>query len=251
MATPQEKLNKQLVKAAGRGDIAAMALHLREGAEINGYGGAWQLYATALGNAAWNGHTRAITYLLEQGAEIDHVDKGGATALTHAIRMDRLDCVQELLRRGARTDMKDDKGRTALDLAVREEHPEIGELIMRHEEALAREKEKKIMAEAKAETALPPPKPKLDPAVVIFRSKAGNRVLEEIFNFEALERVTLVRANENAPVETMLRENFADMTNTTLLKKALAEHMVRGGKLTEQDVFITDKPKLTPRGGKL
>lgn len=246
MATPQEKLNKLLVKAAGRGDLAAMAMHLREGAQINGYGGAWQIYATPLGNAAWHGQARAIDYLLEQGAEIDHVDKGGSTALFHAIRMDRLACVKALLRHGART--KDDNGRSALDLAVKEGHSDIGECIMRHEESLAREQERQARAAAEAKEKKSVPQQKQDPAVVIFRSRAGNRLLEEVFNFEARERVTFVRADENAPVETMLRENFADMTNTALLKKALAEHARRGGKMTELDVFGSDKPKLSPPG---
>lgn len=249
MATPQEKLNKNLVKAAARGDIPAMALLLKEGAEINGYGGAWQLYTTPLGNAAWHGQTRAITYLLEQGAEIDHIDKGGETALSHAIRLDRLHCVEELLRKGARTDIKDHKGRDAFELAVRESRTEIGERIMRHNDMLKAKKERDSRAKAEPPRKEAPQTQKQDPDIVIFRHKAGNRVLEEIFNFAALERVTFVRANEDAPVEAMLRENFADMTNTTLLKRALAEHGKRGGKVTELDIFTNDKPKLSTPGG--
>ena len=90
--------------------------------------------------------------------------------------------------------------------------------------------------------------PKETPDVIILRQQAGDRLLEEIFNFAALERVTFVRKAPGAAVEAMLRENFADMSNTSLLEKAYAEHLRLGGKRAADEIFPAAKPKILPPG---
>lgn len=245
MATPQEKLDRRLVRAAGRGDIPAMTALLEKGANINGTGGLWQLYMTPLCHAASKGRRESIVFLLEHGADIDRADAWGYTPLATAILMSAPECVDELLTRGADAGIRDYKGRDALAFAAAQRKPRSREIILRHEAARRAAREKAREEERKKSTP-----PQEDPGVVIFRQHLGGRVLEDVFNFVSLERLTMVKSAENGPVETMLRENFADMRNRALLEKALAEHARRGGNVTEKDIFPDEKPKLRPPGDK-
>ncbi len=246
MATPQEKLNRSFVKAAENGKLADMEMYLIKGAEIDARGSAWQLGLTAIGSAAWMGHANAVRFLIGKGANINVRDGNGMTPLMHAADMQHVDCAEALLKAGAGLDYKDTKGRTAFDIAFQRRKPQLVQLINRFD--------MQRKAAAVAPTPEPPAKtepPKDTPDIVILRQQAGDRLLEDVFNFVALERVTFVRREAGAPIEAMLRENFADMSNTTLLEKAYAEHQRRGGTLSADMVFPDAKPKIQlPGAGK-
>ena len=62
--------------------------------------------------------------LIERGADVNHVDKKGMTALHYAASIDFGDSgmIELLLQSGARPDIKTPEGLTALDLARRYQH---------------------------------------------------------------------------------------------------------------------------------
>jgi ankyrin repeat protein len=60
-----------------------------------------------------------VVFLLENGAKIDAVNTFGNTALTLAVKANRLSVVQTLLERGANTDLQNNNGETAMILASR------------------------------------------------------------------------------------------------------------------------------------
>jgi len=234
MASPQEKVNRIFVKAASRGDIRTMEVALKAGADIEGKGGFWDLRMSALNNAALVGNEAATRFLLEKGAKVDGADAEGVTPLSYAVAGGHRGVAGILLAAGASLDARDKSGRTPLDEALRRKDPIMLQLLLRH--AAARE------AKPAAPAAVPgtPEKTAADtaenPDIIIFTTKAGNRRLEDIFNFAALERTTLVSTNEG-PVETMMRESFAALEGSPLLLKAFEEHRRRGGTAREADVF--------------
>lgn len=243
--TPAQR-DKKLRKAAKRGDAAEIARLLDAGADINAAGGFWG--NTALGWAADQGHLDCARLLLDRGAKIDAPNSLGWSPLVNAILGNRAPIVELLLEKGASTTLKDGSGRTPLDNALNYKMKAMVELLNKHREkqAAAREalrvaREEKFRLE-REETER---RAALEYAnVVVFRQRAGDLTLEDVFNFVSLERLTLVRKGENGPVETMTRQNMADMDNRTMLRKALAEHANRGGKLTEKDIFPDVKRKL-------
>ncbi len=246
MADPQEKLNRRLVKAAENGKVDEIEMYLIQGAEINAKGSSWQLGLTPVGSAAWMGHIRAVNFLIKKGANIEVRDGNGLSPLMQAVSMGHPDCAEALLKAGAKLDVKDTKGRTAFDLATRNRNPQLVKIVARYMQqakAALEAKENPQMAPVAEAITAPPPVTE-DPQVVILRQQAGDRLLEDIFNFAALERVTFVRKEPGAPVETMMRENFADMSNTSLLEKAYAEHVRRGGARTAAEIFPDAKPKM-------
>jgi len=83
---------------------------------------------------------------------------------------------------------------------------------------------------------------------VTFRNNLSNRILEEIYDFERLERISLVRKAPYKKVESMFRESFSRIEDEASLKKAFNEHVKRGGKTHEGKVFpytiIKSRPRL-------
>ena len=106
--TPQERLKtmgleptiERLVQYAAQGDttvvelIAAAGVALDTAEPTRG--------ATALHNAAAQGHARLVTRLIDRGAPLDAKDFNGATPLTNAAYFGRVDIVRVLLAKGAR-----------------------------------------------------------------------------------------------------------------------------------------------------
>ncbi|MDI1227883.1 MAG: ankyrin repeat domain-containing protein [bacterium] len=244
--TPEQR-DKKLRKAAKRGDAVEITRLLDAGADINATGGFWG--NTALGWAADQGHLHSVQLLLERGAKIDEPNSLGWSPLVNAIVSNHGAIVELLLEKGASVTVKDGSNRTPLDNAVNYKVKAMAELLNKHaaKQAAAREiqnrarddklrlEREEVERRASQEYA----------NVVVFKQRAGDLTLEDVFNFVSLERLTLVRKGENGPVETMTRQNMADMDNRTMLKKALEEHASRGGKLTEKDIFPDNKPKIT------
>ena len=63
--------------------------------------------------AARNGHREAVRALLEAGAEVDHADNDGCTALHAAAEEGHVEVIQTLLKAGADLNLRS-HGRTAL-----------------------------------------------------------------------------------------------------------------------------------------
>jgi ankyrin repeat protein len=94
----------------------------------------------------WDPEAQAalIQLLVEQGADVAHADRGGATALHRAVRARSVAAVRQLLDLGARTDaVLKSRGSSPLHLAVqstgaggtagtRDEQLEIVELLLQH-----------------------------------------------------------------------------------------------------------------------
>ena len=68
-------------------------------------------------NAVFGNKPNNIKFLVDNGGELEKVDKSGRSALHHACDQQHADCVEMLLKLGARTDVKDKKGRLPLDVA--------------------------------------------------------------------------------------------------------------------------------------
>lgn len=243
--TPEQR-DKKLRKAAKRGDAVEIARLLDAGANIDNADGFWG--NTALGWAADKGHIDCVRLLLERGARIDPVNALGWSPLVNAVVSNHGEIVDLLLEKGASITLKDGSGRTPLDNAVNYKMKDMVERLNKHSIKLAAEREIQRQAREEKLRLLREESERRASQeyanVVVFKQRAGDLSLEDIFNFVSLERLTLVRKGEDGPVETMTRQNMADMDNRTMLKKALEEHARRGGKLTEKDIFPDEKPKL-------
>lgn len=271
----QKELNRQFVKAAGKGDVGRLERLLSEGAELEAMASiSWRgKPLTALGAASSVYGREVIPFLLARGADINRQDGDGMTALMHAVRKDFYYTIELLLDNGARTDLVNNEGKTALAMSIQMETSGNSDLLRKHI-AVREEKEKQRQREAEyaaqrakereqerqkalvekpvvAAPVVPPqPEPKKeDPDIVIFRQKAGDRLLEDVFNFVSFERVTFVRRDVGAPVEAMTRQGFSDVENRDYLRKAFTEHVKRGGAVKEEDIFIETKAKISKLQG--
>ncbi len=81
--------------------------------------------------AASRGHTDILAFLLDHGAEINHTEKTGYTALMGAVIANRPEAAHLLLARGADPDIQEyENGQTALMMAVRNRNPELVRLLL-------------------------------------------------------------------------------------------------------------------------
>jgi hypothetical protein len=226
----QKKLNRQLAAAAREGNIRDIAALLDTGADIefrdDDY---WMM--TPLGIAAHKGHHPAVKLLLDRGAQIDAQDKVGDTPLMNSVHDSRREALEELLRRGANPNIQNNTGLTAADLA------------RRRSDAVIR---KSLGVDPD------PPKPVVPPPVeasqdeVVMRRKIGNKLLEEIFNFNACERISLIRSEASGPVEAMTRESF-DVIGERVLRRAFNSYVEQGGTIPETEVFPGTIAKIKPQ----
>ncbi len=108
------------------GDVAKMQLLLDHGARLHD--------SDALCYAATRGEVAAAALLLDRGIDINHADDNGgdtpnATALHLAARGGHLPVVVLLLDRGADCSVRDGRGRTARDIAIEYKHADVGALL--------------------------------------------------------------------------------------------------------------------------
>jgi serine/threonine-protein phosphatase 6 regulatory ankyrin repeat subunit B len=147
-----------LVAAAGAGRVGVVRLLIEAGAEVNQpdmheltplmhacHYGHLEVVLLLLNNgaladprpgkisalifAADGGHDRIVSLLIARGADIDHADETGATALIIAVRARKTSTVKLLISLGANLQHIDDNGRTALDYAPRARHHDIRQLL--------------------------------------------------------------------------------------------------------------------------
>lgn len=97
------------------GDLQQLKSHILAGADVNAkdyvYG------RTALIDASSSGHSEVVSYLIESGADIDHISKSGYTALGFAILRGNVASVQVLVDAGANIHIVNDQGISPLFLA--------------------------------------------------------------------------------------------------------------------------------------
>jgi hypothetical protein len=234
--------DKKLLRAAGKGNLEEIEKLLAAGANIETVGGFFSLGQTPLVQAIWYDKTEAVKLLLKKGANPEAIDMSGDTALWVAVSMGRNDAVALLLEYGA-----DPRRRCVvlerhlpLKLAQEKKNRPLVEMLEKGiaaanekdraardrvaQERVAREREE-IEAERRKNNT-----------TVIFSQPLGDRTLEEVYNFAALERTTLVRKGEEGPVEAVTRQKFSDIGEPGL-RAAFTEHVRLGGTVDERTVF--------------
>lgn len=115
-----------LIAATLAGDLSTVQSLLDRGTEPN----LTYHSNTALTYAARDGLTDIARLLLDQGADVNWIDREGVTPLILAAFKNHLELAQLLLNQGADLTVKDQWGRTALDYALRrEEEDAIAQLL--------------------------------------------------------------------------------------------------------------------------
>lgn len=107
---------RRLVQYAAQGDATVVRLLLQAGVDANATDPLRQ--ATALHNAAAQGHLAVMAMLVEHGATVDRPDWNGNTPLINAAWFARLDAIRFLQVRGARLDTVTGEGQSALSAAM-------------------------------------------------------------------------------------------------------------------------------------
>ena len=111
--TPQNE--KQMIKAAKKGDVAAVKQLLKIDPSLSGARD--KDGCTPLHCASWKGHAEVAKVLLDAGADINaksQNDHYGDTALHAAAHGNQKDVVKVLIERGASLNSKNKIGRTPL-----------------------------------------------------------------------------------------------------------------------------------------
>jgi len=119
----RRRWRQPLHRAAGKGHYCVVGRLLEAGADVEGvdrYG------ASPLYRAAYSGHVEVARLLLESGARIDAANiRIGITPIHAAALAGRLAVVELLIERGHRLELLDRQGRTPLALAATVQHPDV------------------------------------------------------------------------------------------------------------------------------
>jgi ankyrin repeat protein len=124
-----------LLYAAGAGHLEVVSWLLDQGADIN--------YRTprdfhtggrfcALHQATAGGHLKVVQHLLQRGAKIDLKDGFGDTALTHSVEKGHKVIVEELLASGANPNISGQGGWCPILAAIYNKRIDIADLLERH-----------------------------------------------------------------------------------------------------------------------
>ena len=198
------EMAKRMQSACERGDLAQVTVFFAQGAQVNDPGGDPPLIA-----AANRGHLAVVEWLLEKGADVNIVNSSKSTALMCAAYGGHTQCIAVLMQHGADVGLVNNHGKTAMQYARDNSRTDA-----------IRALEKR-------------------PDEITNSWTLDNRVMQEIYDFRRLERVTFVRKTTDGEVEAMQREAFSQLPDHGALQKAFDEHRRRGGKRSEEDVFDT------------
>lgn len=202
--------DNQLADAAKLGDVQRMTQLVAAGARINA-----DVEHSALVWAANEGHLEAARWLLDNGSDVDPRAPDKWTPLMSAASKGNLSIVQLLIDRGANPQRKYTDGKTAIDKARDNNRADIVAVL------------------------------KNTPDEVSYFDTVSDRVVQEVYSFKRRERFTFIRKSENGDVEAVQRESFFALDDKSGLRRAFDEHVKRGGKLSEEDVFgdVMTKPR--------
>jgi ankyrin repeat protein len=100
-------MKKDWLEATESGDCNRVVALLNDGADINSLDRHGQ---TALMNAAYRGDTKLLRLLVEKGADLDHTAKYNLSALMLAVINGHLYIVRDLVTGGADTNLKGNWG---------------------------------------------------------------------------------------------------------------------------------------------
>ena len=103
-----------LWSAARAGDLKAIKYYIEEGGDVNALDKGFQL--SAMSWSALHGQTEAIQLLIENGAEVNIKSGDGATPLHSAAFFGRTDVVKLLLENGANPQARNNEGATPVDV---------------------------------------------------------------------------------------------------------------------------------------
>lgn len=120
--------NTAMLHAARAGDLETVRALLRAGADVDGRDGA----LTPLGQAALRGHVHMVRLLLRSGARVDAAGLNEQTPLMNAVKLNHPDVVALLLKAGANTQVKDRTGAGLLLTTINDDLPDVLAALLRH-----------------------------------------------------------------------------------------------------------------------
>jgi hypothetical protein len=248
LAKEQLHCNQALLRAASQGTPAEIRQLLDAGAEIETTGGFFDGSATPLNRATLACNLDLMQVLLERGANVNARDGSGDTPIRNAVIRGNTPAVKLLMRYGADPHIVSGNGKSAMTRAKVEDRQDLVDIMTGTKPDLLRSPAAPAPASGAAETpaAVPAGNTSGGPDEVVFRRTVGNRVIEEIFNFAEKERITLVRAGAEGPVEAVTREDFSALQEKPSLRRAFEEYARRGGAVPESEIFPDALPKVTP-----
>lgn len=125
--TSDADMNEEFAMAAKHGDTERVQALLQQGANVNAVDR--QFGATALMWAAHEGHTDIVRLLLDSGASIDAQQSLGRTALWYTAQQGRIGPAEILIAAGANVDLASKDGKTPHDIALERGHRDIADLL--------------------------------------------------------------------------------------------------------------------------
>ncbi len=107
-------LDKELAEAVAAGDIQKLKMFLEQGADINAVNKEGE---TALMVAALEGRTDMARFLIERGADLNAKDSVGATPLLYAALGGSLETIKLLIDKGSNLNARTRDGQTVLSIS--------------------------------------------------------------------------------------------------------------------------------------
>jgi len=126
----KKKLNFAFLDAASDGRVGDMLRFLERGADVNHTN---HVGMTALLFAVNQGHTKVVKLLLESSAETEHKYKDGMTALLYAASKGNKEIVKLLLENGANIEHANNYGETALLYAATIGYKDVVKLLLEND----------------------------------------------------------------------------------------------------------------------
>ena len=108
-------VNDELFNAISGGDAERVSFLIENGADVNKRDGIGHL---PLGQAASMRKSLIMERLIKAGAKVDAADGDGMTALQHAVNVNHVPSIELLAKSGANIELGTEKGYTSLDLAL-------------------------------------------------------------------------------------------------------------------------------------
>ncbi|MDD9901082.1 MAG: ankyrin repeat domain-containing protein [Alphaproteobacteria bacterium] len=203
------KLNEELYQAAKSDDIEAVRSCLDQGAEIDA--------SAALCTASFNGRENIVEFLLKHGADVNVRNEVNCTPIMCASEQSRYAVAETLMEAGADPYLLG-KNKNAFDWAETE-------------------KIKRLLHNKYAQRTS-------NGNVINLNYTMGALHIEDIYNFELLERISCIRGKNNDQIQSALRQGFDQIQALPALRTAFNMHVKYGGKIPEKSVFPDKKRQL-------